>query len=270
MPELPEVESTVRYLSERVANKKVVNSDVRWARTIATHSPKDFSRALQGTRITSVSRRGKFIDIVLQGASELHLFVHLRMSGSLDVIAADTEIATHDRIIIYLQNGKSLRFNDTRKFGRMYLCESPELITGKLGVEPLSSDFSPEVLYSLTRSRKTRMKALLLEQKTIAGLGNIYVDESLWKAKIHPCTPAGRISLKQCAALYEAITTTLTEAISLSGTDFGDGVVDNGMYSPLVYARDGTACIRCNTKIRKTRVQQRGTHYCPKCQRAPR
>ncbi len=270
MPELPEVETTARYLRERIVKQRVLRSQVHWPRTVATHSVKDFSICLQGALVTSVVRRGKFVGIVLQSDRPLYLFIHLRMSGSLDVIAGDSEVAPHDRVILFFENGKSLRFNDTRKFGRMYLCDSPELVVGMLGVEPLSDDFSPEVLYALTRDRKTRIKALLLDQTVIAGLGNIYVDESLWKSRIHPCAPAHSLKHTQCQRLYEAITSTLDEAITLAGTDFGDGVVDDGMYSPVVYGRDDQPCSRCQAKIKKTRVQQRGTHFCPRCQRLPR
>jgi len=189
------------------------------------------------------------------------------MSGSLDVISSKSEIDRHDRVVFYLSNGKSVRFNDTRKFGRIYLCNEPEHIVGRLGVEPLSDRFSPELLFTLTRSRKTRIKAFLLDQRNIAGLGNIYVDESLWKAKVHPNTAAQSLTKERCEALYEAITDTLNEAIELAGTDFGDGVVQDGRYSPLIYGRDGEPCHRCRTTIRKFRVQQRGTHFCPKCQR---
>jgi formamidopyrimidine-DNA glycosylase len=270
MPELPEVESTVRYLRERVCGQTVVRAEVHWPRSIATHSPADFAKRISGASITSVARRGKFIALTLGDAAQLHLFIHLRMSGSLDVIASESEAASHDRVILFLSNGKSLRFNDTRKFGRMYLCSAPDQVVGDLGVEPLSTEFTPDMLYALTRERKTRMKGLLLDQQVIAGLGNIYVDESLWKAKIHPCLPARNLTLAKCHDLHEAITTTLEEAITLAGTDFGDGVVHNGMYSPKVYGRDEMPCERCQTIIRKTRVQQRGTHFCPRCQRLSR
>lgn len=270
MPELPEVESTVRYLREQIVDRTIVSSAVHWARTVATHTPKDFSGNVVGVTIAAVTRRGKFIGFKLHGSSEQYIFIHLRMSGCLDVIAATTEVAAHDRVILELDNGKSIRFNDPRKFGRMYLCDSPERIVGALGVEPLSDNFSPSVLYSITRGRTKSIKALLLDQRAIAGLGNIYVDESLWKSKIHPLTPAARLSQNQCAGLYAAIASTLEQAIRLSGTDFGDGVVQDGMYSPLVYARDDEPCSRCSATIRKTRVQQRGTHYCPRCQRTPR
>jgi formamidopyrimidine-DNA glycosylase len=270
MPELPEVESTVRYLRERIVNQRIDSARVYWPRTVATHSSQDFSRCLRTATVTSVTRRGKYICVVIEREHTLYLFIHLRMSGSLDVIAANSEVAAHDRVIIFFESGRSLRFNDTRKFGRMYLCDSPERVVGSLGVEPLSDDFSPEVLYSLTSDKKTRVKSLLLDQSVIAGLGNIYVDESLWKSKIHPCAPAHSLSREQCARLHEAIITTLQEAIALAGTDFGDGVVDSGMYTPVVYARDDQPCSRCQATIRKTRVQQRGTHYCPRCQKLPR
>jgi len=269
MPELPEVETTVRYLREKLSDQTIVGSKIFWPRTVSTHSPTSFARALSGLTITTVSRRGKYIEIILGGTRPRHLFIHLRMSGSLDVIAANNEIDKHDRVVLYLKNGKSLRFNDTRKFGRIYLCDNTDLVAQKLGVEPLSNDFSPEVLFELTRTKKNRLKGLLLDQSVIAGLGNIYVDESLWKAKIHPCTPAGTISLKQCQALYGAITSTLSEAIELAGTDFGDGVVQDGMYSPLVYGRENEPCKRCRRDIIKTRVHQRGTHFCPRCQPNP-
>jgi len=270
MPELPEVESTVRHLRERISGRKIVGSDVYWPRTVATHTAKDFAAQTIGRKITEVTRRGKFISLTLKGSPELYLFIHLRMSGSLDVIAADTQVALHDRAVLFLDNGKSVRFHDIRKFGRIYLCDRPERVIGRLGVEPLSDDFSADVLYSLTRESRARIKSLLLDQSAIAGLGNIYVDESLWHAKIHPCTPSHRLSEQACLNLYDAVTKTLTKAIELAGTDFGDGVVQDGMYTPLVYGRDEMPCSRCQATIRKTRVQQRGTHFCPRCQRLPR
>jgi formamidopyrimidine-DNA glycosylase len=267
MPELPEVESTVRYLRERIVGERITDCDVLWPRTIHTSKPKNFQAALSGSIITEVVRRGKFIGISILNEHTEFLFVHLRMSGSLDVISGKTEIAKHDRVVIYLANGKSIRFNDTRKFGRIYLCREQSEVVGKLGVEPLSDEFSPEHLLDITRGKRTRIKAFLLDQEKIAGLGNIYVDESLWKARIHPFLPAERLSLAKCVELQKAVRATLIEAIELSGTDFGDGVVQDGMYSPVIYGRDDQPCGRCKATIRKTRVQQRGTHYCPRCQK---
>lgn len=266
MPELPEVESVVRYLQERVESATIVGGDVLWKRTVATHSSASFLSLIQGLTIDKVFRRGKFIGIRSASTSPQFLFVHLRMSGTLDVVSREAPIATHDRVILTLNNGKSIRFNDTRKFGRMYLCTDPTVVVGKLGVEPLSSEFTPAVLSDLLQKRSTRIKPFLLDQTMIAGLGNIYVDEALWKARIHPLTPANRVSEKKIELLHRSITETLHEAISLLGTDFGDGVVDGGMYAPKVYGREDEPCARCASPIRKTTVGQRGTHYCPRCQ----
>jgi formamidopyrimidine-DNA glycosylase len=270
MPELPEVESTVRYLQERVTGLTIVNADVHWPRSIATHTPKTFAAGVSGLVIERVFRRGKFIVIAAEAPTSCYLLVHLRMSGSLDVVAQHSPLGSHDRAVLVLSNGKSIRFNDTRKFGRIYLCQDPAVVVGRLGVEPLSDEFTPQRLYQETQRRSTRIKTFLLDQRAIAGLGNIYVDESLWKAKIHPLTPAHNLSLEACSRLHTAIVETLSEAITLAGTDFGDGVVEGGMYQPVVYAQDGEPCKRCDTVIKKTVVNQRGTHFCPKCQRTPR
>jgi formamidopyrimidine-DNA glycosylase len=253
-----------------VTGLTIVDADVRWPRTIATHSPKSFSASVAGLVIDRVFRRGKFIVIASDAPTPHYLFVHLRMSGSLDVVAQHSPLGTHDRAILSLSNGKSIRFNDTRKFGRIYLCKDPSSVVGRLGVEPLSDEFTPERLYQETHRRSTRIKTFLLDQRVIAGLGNIYVDESLWKAKIHPLTQAHKLSRDACTRLHGAIVDTLREAITLAGTDFGDGVVEGGMYEPVVYAQDGEPCKRCDTKIKKTVVSQRGTHFCPTCQPTPR
>jgi formamidopyrimidine-DNA glycosylase len=188
------------------------------------------------------------------------------MSGSLDVIATKNPHATHDRAVLNLNNNKSVRFNDTRKFGRIYLCDDPDVVVGGLGIEPLSEKFTPLFLHSLLKKRAARIKPLLLNQNIIAGLGNIYVDEALWRAKIHPRAEARKVSMRRCELLHHAITETLSEAIGLLGTDFGDGVVHGGMYVPKVYGREGEECATCGALIRKTIVGQRGTHFCPNCQ----
>jgi formamidopyrimidine-DNA glycosylase len=267
MPELPEVQSTVDYLRERVLGEQVSATEVLWARTVSGVKHTDFSRRLVGCDIVEVFRRGKFVCVRLAGRNAGFLLVHLRMSGSLDVVSAKTPSAPHDRVIINLANGKSIRFNDTRKFGRMYLVENLEQVTGSLGVEPLSEDFSLSFLTAGMKSRKRLTKALLLDQSFIAGLGNIYVDESLWKAQIHPKSRSHKVPHTKLAALHSAICETLSEAISLLGTDFGDHVVDGGMYQPRVYGREGDPCARCGTSIKRMVVGQRGTHLCPRCQK---
>ena len=267
MPELPEVEATVRNLKEHLEGLTIMEATVLWARTVALNKPATFKRQIIGAKIAEVFRRGKFIGIRTTSKPPYFLYTHLRMSGSLDIHPATGPIATHDRVILFLSNGKSLRFNDTRKFGRMYLTASPEKVVGKLGLEPLGNEFTLEILTEMLRARKGAIKPLLLNQGLIVGLGNIYVDESLWRAKIHPETQSYRIPLDKIAPLYHAIRETLSQAILLQGTDFGDGVVDNGMYRPIVYGRTGKPCQRCAATIKRLVVGQRGTHICPTCQR---
>ncbi len=270
MPELPEVESTVQYLKERVTGLSIEGATVLWDRTIALTSPHAFCHQLAGSQIADVFRRGKLVGLRIVGKREQYLYTHLRMSGSLDVMAKALPIAPHDRVVIFLSNGKTIRFNDTRKFGRMYLTTSPDDVVAKLGIEPLSPEFTADALRAMLSSKKGAIKPLLLNQSFIAGLGNIYVDESLWRAKIHPLTPANRVPSPKQGALHEAIRAVLSEAVSLLGTDFGDGVVDGGMYTPAVYGQNGQPCGRCGTVIRRVVVGQRGTHLCPSCQRKPR
>lgn len=279
MPELPEVETAVRYLRERVCGRTITSSEVLWPRSVATHTPEDFISEVSGLKIEGVSRRGKYICIEAANNAGVSngnrrgdpvkrfISVHLRMSGSLDVISNNTPLATHDRVVFKLDNGKGLRFDDPRKFGRVYLSSNLESVVGGLGVEPLSPDFTPHYLSDLLKKRRTAIKRLLLDQSLIAGLGNIYVDESLWLARIHPLKEANAVSKVQVARLHDAIRAILGEAVELLGTDFGDGVVDGGMYLPKVYGREGEVCRRCDGVIAKIVVGQRGTHYCKGCQR---
>lgn len=270
MPELPEVESTVRYLRERIEGLSIESAQVLWERTVAHGGARRFPKEISGSRISQVFRRGKFVGMELAAKKTLFLYTHLRMSGSLDVLPAALPVEPHDRVVIFLSNGKTVRFNDTRKFGRMYLTASPEDVIGNIGVEPLSEEFTPDALADMLSSRKGAVKPTLLNQSLIAGLGNIYVDECLWAASIHPLTPCNRIPPVKRTALHSAIVSVLSKAVSLLGTDFGDGVVDGGMYSPVVYGRDGEPCQRCGMTIRRIVVGQRGTHLCPSCQRKPR
>ena len=270
MPELPEVEATVQYLRERVEGRTITASHVLWHRSVLPNDPTTFQKDVCGARIKEIFRRGKYVGMSLEASAPLFMFVHLRMSGSLDVIPTDFELAKHDRVSLELDNGKSVRFNDTRKLGRMSLCRNPDEVVGHLGIEPLDPTFESSYLYSLLHSRKGRIKTTLLDQTVIAGLGNIYVDEALWKTRIHPLTPATRLSHDDAKALCAAIRAILTEAIEKLGTDFGDGVVDGGMYRPRAYGRDKRPCHRCKTPIVRIVVGQRGTHICPTCQRKPR
>lgn len=269
MPELPEVESTARFLNQRVAGAKISSVDVRWARTVSTHRPSDFRSSLLGRKISRVCRRGKFVLFELDPGPEV-LLAHMRMSGSFDVLSAKAEKDTHDRLIWGLSTGKEIRFCDPRKFGRVYLVKNTEDVLGRLGVEPLSAAFTPGTLASLLSDQRARVKPFLLRQDRIAGLGNIYVDEALWFAKVHPLRAAGSLKSPEIDLLHQGVQVILKEAIAKSGTDFGDGVVYGGGYEPLVYGRDGEPCRRCHGLIKRIVVAQRGTHVCLRCQRPPR
>lgn len=264
MPELPEVQSTVDYLAPKITGRTIKSCSVLWPRSLATHSDTELNTILSGKKITNVSRRGKYITIWLGSSA---LLVHLRMSGTLEVLSSDISKDPYDRFILTLNGDKELRFNDVRKFGKIYFCDNPEIVLGKLGVEPLSEQFSVEVLSAILNRKKGAIKPLLLNQNLIAGIGNIYADESLWLSKIHPTRKADSLKKREISALYSAIVEVLNEAILFKGTDNGDYVVEGGMYSPKVYGRSEAACNRCGHRISKIVVGQRGTHFCGKCQK---
>ena len=270
MPELPEVQATVDYLRERVEGATIVRANVSWARTVSPKDPAIFLREISGAKIRSLFRRGKYVGMRLESPKPLYLFTHLRMSGSLDVVPTQFEIDRHDRVCLELDSGKSIRFNDTRKFGRMTLCEDPDDVVGHLGLEPLDPSCTPDALQRVLAPKAGRIKPVLLDQTVIAGLGNIYVDEVLWKIKVHPLTKTSTLSDDLIIKLHKAIRETLVEAIEKLGCDFGDGVVDGGMYKPRVYGRDAKKCSRCRDTIVRIVVGQRGTHVCPTCQIKPR
>jgi formamidopyrimidine-DNA glycosylase len=189
------------------------------------------------------------------------------MSGDLYVKNSTAKPEKHDRLIIKLSGNKSLIFNDTRKFGRVWLTENPEEILGKLGPEPLERDFTPQWFYASLQKRHRQLKPLLLDQTFIAGLGNIYTDEALHIAKLHPLATSDSVSQKPANALHEAIRKVLKEGIHRNGASI-DWVYRGGEYQNYfrVYDREGEPCIVCGTHIQKIVVGQRGTHICPTCQ----
>ncbi len=268
MPELPEVESTVRFLRERIVDNYIVGADVHWARTIDRPGVRKFKEAVIGSKVKAVTRRGKFIVLALQGRSQpaRYLLGHLRMSGSMDVVRSSTPLAKHDRVVLRLRGGKELRFNDPRKFGRFYLVNELAEITGKLGHEPLDDTLNAELFYERLRAKRGILKPVLLDQTFLAGVGNIYADESLWKAGLHPRRRADSVTRVEAALLLNEIRATLLEAIDAKGTDAGDGVVGDGLYEPRAYARDGQPCLKCESVLKRIVVGQRGTHFCPNCQ----
>jgi len=265
MPELPEVETIARTLGPQLVGKIIVEADIRWARTVAMPSAKKFKEQIRGQKIVSVSRRAKFLNIQLQA---YNLLIHLRMSGDLLVKKGKIKLEKHDRLILTLANHSFLVFNDTRKFGRVWLTNDMEKVLGKLGPEPLSDDFTSQWLYDALRSRHRQLKPLLLDQTFLAGLGNIYTDEALHMAKLHPRAFSDSVTIQQGKKLHQAIQTILQEGIRRNGASI-DWVYRGGDFQNhfRVYGRGGEPCPVCGTIIQKIIVGQRGTHICPNCQK---
>jgi formamidopyrimidine-DNA glycosylase len=264
MPELPEVETISRKLKPELVGRIIREADLRWPRTLAFPSAKKFKEQVKGQKILSVGRRAKYLDISL---SEFDLLIHLRMSGDLSIKEGKIKPEKHDRLILKLTGDKSLVFNDTRKFGRVWLTANPENVLGKLGPEPLSRDFTPQWLHVALHNKHRQLKPLLLDQTFLAGLGNIYTDEALHIAKLHPLAVSDSVTAKQAKMLQDAIRKVLKEGIFRNGASI-DWVYRGGEFQNhfRVYDRKGKPCPRCGTKIERILVGQRSTHYCPKCQ----
>lgn len=264
MPELPEVETIARKLKPELTGKTIIDADLRWSRTLASPSVKKFKEQIKGQKILRVGRRAKYLDISL---SEFNMLVHLRMSGDLFMRESKFEPQKHDRLILKLTGGKSLVFNDTRKFGRVWLTANPENVLGKLGPEPLSRGFTSQWLHTALHNKHRQLKPLLLDQTFLAGLGNIYTDEALHIAKLHPLAASDSITAEQARALQDAIRRVLKEGIRRNGASI-DWVYRGGEFQNhfRVYDRDGKPCPVCGTKIERIIVGQRSTHYCPNCQ----
>jgi len=282
MPELPEVETIARTLRPQLVGRRILEADVRWARTVAMPSVKKFKEQIQGQKIVEVSRRAKFLNIQLTPVQDpqgkaYNLLIHLRMSGDLLVKRGKLKPEKHDRLIFYLTpspspkgrgESSSLVFNDTRKFGRVWLTDDMEKVLGRLGPEPLNQSFTSHWLYDSLRSRHRQLKPLLLDQTFLAGLGNIYTDEALHMAKLHPLALSDSVTAKQAERLHQAIQTILQEGIRRNGASI-DWVYRGGDFQNhfRVYGRDGEPCPVCGTTIQKITVGQRGTHICPNCQK---
>lgn len=264
MPELPEVETIARKLRSDLIGKTILDADLRWSRTLAMPSPKIFKQQIKGQKIREVTRRAKFFMLHLSNSS---LLIHLRMSGDLLIRNSTIRPEKHDRLVLKLSGNKSLVFNDTRKFGRVWLTSTPEEVLGKLGPEPLSREFTAQWLYGALNNRHRQLKPLLLDQTFLAGLGNIYTDEALHIAKLHPLVVSDSITVEQAGALREAIRKVLQEGIRRNGASI-DWVYRGGEFQNhfRVYDREGKSCPVCGTEIKRITVGQRGTHYCPNCQ----
>ncbi len=273
MPELPEVETVVRDLRAHGLEQAVIRSaDVRWPSTVGGQ-PTPFRRSLAGRTIVSLSRRAKYIIVTLDSGDRL--LIHLRMTGKLRLADPDEQPGKHDHVVITLGDGRRLFFNDTRKFGRLQIAPAGADPLAGLGPEPLDDAFSLTVLRRQLAGKTRKIKPLLLDQNTVAGLGNIYVDEALWQARIHPERHADTLTAAETRRLHAAIREVLQRAVDNCGTTLGDG--EANFYSVAghrgrnadalkVFRRDGLPCPRCGATLERTVVGQRGTHLCPHCQ----
>ncbi len=270
MPELPEVETIAANLrggnpnQPSLIGKSIQQAHLLWERTLATPSASEFYSWIPGQSILDIGRRGKFIVFEL---SRHTLLIHLRMSGDLLVEPVDAVIAPHHRLVIDLDGGIRLAFNDARKFGRVWLTENPSGVLAALGPEPLDESFRPLDLHQRLQAHRRQLKPLLLDQSFLAGLGNIYADEALHLAGIHPLTQSNMLSLEKSERLWQGIREVLQEGILRNGASI-DWVYRGGDFQNYfrVYQRTGNPCYNCGTPIERLVVGQRGTHFCPNCQ----
>jgi formamidopyrimidine-DNA glycosylase len=271
VPELPEVETERGRLAARLEGRRIASAEIDDPRLTRPEEPSWIAARLAGQRVDRVERRGKYLVVRLRESdsdsqSEV-LLVHLRMTGGFRY-----EPATHERAVLELDDGARIAYRDLRRFGTWLLLEPDEAeahLAMRLGPEPLGRRFTTAFLAERLRGRRAPIKAAVLDQRMVAGLGNIYADESLWHAQIHPLRPAGELSGEEVGGLREGIRRALRLGIRRQGADLGDDAYAGGrmQHEFHVYGRQGEPCDRCGTPIEKTRAGGRGTWYCPGCQR---
>ncbi len=269
MPELPEVETIKNELLPHIVDHCVTGIALSWDGIVRQPSIEEFCSRLIGQKITGVARRGKYL--IFNLSSNEVLIIHLKMSGSLLLKPASAEPAKFTRAILYLDKETELHFRDPRKFGAMWLVEDKNTIVGKLGPEPLEAGFTPQVLAQLLRNRTAPIKALLCDQNVIAGIGNMYADEALFTAKIHPLRLGGSLSQDEVERLHRAIRQVLQTAIGNKGASIVNyyrpgGELGTAHFEFKVAHRRGETCPVCGTPLKRITVRNRGTYFCPKCQ----
>ncbi|HRK61430.1 MAG TPA: bifunctional DNA-formamidopyrimidine glycosylase/DNA-(apurinic or apyrimidinic site) lyase [Candidatus Omnitrophota bacterium] len=277
MPELPEVETIKNDLVRAgLCARAIRSADIFWHRTLAIPSAAELNKKIKNIKIENLSRRGKYLILELASREKWFLIMHLRMSGRIDLKEAGFAPRTHDRARLVLDDGSQLLFHDTRKFGRWYFVNDAEKIVGKLGMEPLDKKFTGEWLSKKIKGKSRTLKPLLLDQSFVAGIGNIYADEALWYAKLHPETNSARLKPAEVQALHEGIVKAIELGIRNAGTSMGVGKANfysvggkrGGNQEKLkVFRRTGEGCPRCHAKIVRIVVGQRSTHLCPNCQK---
>jgi formamidopyrimidine-DNA glycosylase len=288
MPELPEVETVCRQLEPEVEGRRIEALEVldeRWSRPVPG---KRLSKAVEGSTIEGLGRRGKYLLLALDGGRTL--VMHLRMTGNLILVEGEEMLdpsegrrlyegerstsARHLRARFVLDDGRELWFTDPRRFGEAFLIDSDQLearFAGRVGVEPLSDAFTPDALGAMASGRTAPLKSFLLDQKGVAGVGNIYADEALYRARLHPLSPAGSMKPEHLEALRDAVVAALEAGIDGGGAsidDYRDGRGEKGTMQDefLVHTREGEPCFSCGTEIVRIVVGGRSTYYCPSCQ----
>lgn len=271
MPELPEVETVVRSLARRVTGDAIESVWFSGKAPTFKSEPAEMVRVLEGAKIERVHRQGKHIvlDLTLAGATRAQWIVHLGMTGRMLVTAPDEEIEKHTHVISRLASGREVRFIDPRRFGRTWVTSAGAPFEAG-GQEPL--DIGLELFAALFRGRKTAIKSALLNQKLLRGVGNIYADESLFRAGVRPRRRASSLTRLEMKRLYDSVQQVLNEAIAAGGSsisDYVDAEGERGLFQVQhrVYGRGGEPCVTCGTPIKRVVVGGRGTHYCPKCQK---
>jgi formamidopyrimidine-DNA glycosylase len=273
MPELPEVETIKNELIPFVIGRRIAGVSLGWEGIVKKPSLTEFRHRLTGQVITGLRRRGKYLIFSLESGQAL--VIHLKMTGSLLVNHASDEPARHVRAVLHLDNGSEIRFRDPRKFGAMWLVTDPESLVGKLGPEPLTEDFSAAVFSERLSKRKAPIKPVILDQHFIAGIGNMYADESLYEAGIHPLRPADSLSQEEIAKLHKAVQEILWAAIGNKGASVENYFRPGGELGTahfefrVAHGLGGKLCPRCGTPIERIVVRNRGSYFCPKCQPYP-
>jgi len=267
MPELPEVETIKNELLPYVIGRKITGITLFWERIVRTPSADEFINSVVGQEITGLTRRGKYLFFHL-GSGKM-LVMHMKMTGSLIIDPADDRFT---RAIIYMDNGTAMHFWDPRKFGVMWLADDDRAVLAKLGPEPLEGDFTPEVLTQLLKNRTAPVKPVILDQAVIAGIGNMYADEALFDAKIHPLKPAGSLTQDEVNRLHASIIRVLNKALKSKGASVRNYIRPGGNPGTAhdefnVAHGTGKNCPNCGTAIQRIVVRGRGTYLCPNCQR---
>jgi formamidopyrimidine-DNA glycosylase len=270
MPELPEVQTTINELKPYVEGRRFARVEVLSPSTIAEPGPRQFIQGLTDRQVVSMTRRGKHL--IFQLDNGRFLIIHMRMTGSL-LLKPETEEPTHSiRVIFHMGDGTTIHFRDMRGFGKMWLVDDQDSVVGKLGPEPLEREFTPEVLAKILDNRKTAIKGLLLDQTLIAGIGNMYADEALFAARIHPLQPANTLRKAEIKRLHSAIREVLEKGIRNKGASTEtyvrpEGIKGGAHLQFQVAHRKGAECPGCEGRIERTVVHQRGTFFCPRCQK---